>query len=272
MNRHVNPEDSDLYALGALDGAEMQELEAHVRTCAQCAGEIDAARQRVALLGMAAPAVAPPARVKEALLRQVRAERIPEAHRAGVAKAERTDSGSRALRFAWLTPVFGVAAVIFAALAAGIWMKDSRDNRRIHELEGQLALAETRSLEIARAADETDKLLGTPGTMRVALEQQAGWTSGRAGVLYNAKMGMVACSGWLPAPPEGKSYQLWLVPMEGKPVPLQVLSGGEWTQTLTAHVTPGMAAKAFAVTVEPKGGMPWPTGPKVLVGGVSQGE
>jgi anti-sigma-K factor RskA len=33
-----------------------------------------------------------------------------------------------------------------------------------------------------------------------------------------------------------------------------------------------MAAKAFAVTVEPKGGMPWPTGPKVLVGGVSQGE
>jgi anti-sigma-K factor RskA len=266
MNRHVNPEDSDLYALGALDGAEMQELEAHVRSCAECARAVDEARQRVALLGMAAPAVAPPARVKEALLRQVRAERVPEGHRSGAGKVERGP------RFLWLTPVFGVAAVIFAALAAGIWMKDSRDNRRIHELEGQLALAETRSLEIARAADETDKLLGTPGTMRVALEQQAGWTSGRAGVLYNAKMGMVACSGWLPAPPEGKSYQLWLVPMEGKPVPLQVLSGGEWTQTLTAHVTPGMAAKAFAVTVEPKGGMPWPTGPKVLVGGVSQGE
>ena len=35
---------------------------------------------------------------------------------------------------------------------------------------------------------------------------------------------------------------------------------------MTAHVPPGMAAKAFAVTVEPAGGMPWPTGPKVLVG------
>src|ERR1035438_1799186 len=41
MNRHVTPEDSDLYALGALDGAEMQELEAHVRSCAEGAGGAD---------------------------------------------------------------------------------------------------------------------------------------------------------------------------------------------------------------------------------------
>src|ERR1035438_1972371 len=107
MNRHVNPEDSDLYALGALDGAEMQELEAHVRSCAECAQEIDAARQRVAWLGLAAPAVAPPARVKEELLRRVRAERIPEAGRAG-ARPERVRG------FAWLTPAFGVAAAGFA--------------------------------------------------------------------------------------------------------------------------------------------------------------
>jgi anti-sigma-K factor RskA len=269
MERHVNPEDPDLYALGVLDGEEKQEIEAHVRSCSACARELEAARQRVALLGLAVSAVAPPPSVKEALRRRVRAERIPEAHRTGQLKPE------RALRFAWLTPAFGVAAVVFAALAAGIWMKDVRDSRRdfqrIRELEGQLAVAQTRSLEIARAAEETDKLLGMPGTMRVALQQQAGWPEGRAGVLYNAKMGMVACSGWLPAPPADKSYQLWLVPMEGKPVPLRVLSGGEWTEPLTAHVTPGMAAKAFAVTVEPKGGMPWPTGPKVLMGGVSQG-
>src|ERR1700733_6089565 len=114
MNRHVNPEDSDLYALGALDGTEMQELEAHVRSCSECARAVDEARQRVALLALAAPAVAPPARVKEALLRQVRAERVPEAHRSEVVRPERS------MRFVWLTPVFGVAAIIFAVLAAGI--------------------------------------------------------------------------------------------------------------------------------------------------------
>jgi anti-sigma-K factor RskA len=264
MERHVNPEDPDLYALGALDGEELQAFEAHVRSCSTCAREVEAAQQRIALLGLTAPAVAPPPSVKEALMRRVRAERVSETpwqQRHGVEPRPK-----RARSFAWLTPAFGTAAVFFAALAAGIWMKDVRDNRRIHELEGQLALAQSRTQEVARAAEETNKLLEMPGTKRVALMPMPGMGNGRAGVLYNAKMGMVACAGWLPAPPAGKSYQLWLVPMEGKPMPLRVFAGGEWTEPVTAHVTPGMAAKAFAVTEEPKGGMPWPTGPKVLVG------
>jgi anti-sigma-K factor RskA len=240
----------------------LQTLEAHLRSCPSCAQQIDAARHRVALLGLAAPAVAPPPTVKEALLRRVRAERIPEMHRSGVAKP--ADSGLRALRFAWMTPVFATAAVLFAALTVGIWMKDMRDSRRIHELEGQLALEQTRSLEIARAAEQTNKLLEMPATRRVALMPMPGM-EGHGGVLYNAKTGMVACAGWLPAPPKGKSYQLWLVPMEGKPMPLYVF-GEEWTRPMEMHVTPGMEAKAFAVTEEPAGGMPWPTGPKVLLG------
>ncbi len=260
MNQHVNPEDSDLYALGALDGEEKQALEAHLRSCEECARAVDGARQRVALLGLVAPAAVPSPEVKEALLRRVREERVRQTDQS------RAPQRPRSSGFAWLTPAFGVAAVVFAALAAVLWTRDAHDLRRVHELEGQLALAQSRSLDIARAADETDKLLEMPGTVRVALMPQPGMPAGRAGVLYNAKMGMVACAGWLPAPPLGKSYQLWLVPMEGKPMPLRVFAGGEWTEPVTAHVTPGMEAKAFAVTEEPEGGMPWPTGPKVLVG------
>jgi anti-sigma-K factor RskA len=260
MNRHVQPEDSDLYALGALDGEEKQALEAHVRLCAECAREVEAARQRVALLGLAAPAAAPAARVKEELLRRVRAERIPE-----MGRAVRDAEPRRGFGFGWLTPAFGVATVVFAALAGMFWMRDARDLRRIHALEGQLAEVQTRSQEIARAAAATDKLLEMPTTKRVALMPMPGMGNGHGGVLYNAKMGMVACTGWLPAPPKGKSYQLWLVPMEGKPMPLYVF-GEEWTEPMQMHVTPGMEAKAFAVTEEPAGGMPWPTGPKVLVG------
>jgi anti-sigma-K factor RskA len=259
MNRHVQPEDSDLYALGALDGEEKQALEAHVRLCAECAREVEAARQRVALLGLAAPAAAPAARVKEELLRRVRAERIPE-----MGRAVRDAEPRRGFGFGWLTPAFGVATVVFAALAGMFWMRDARDLQRIHALEGQLAEVQTRSQEIARASQTTDKLLEMPATRRVALMPMPGM-EGHGGVLYNAKMGMVACTGWLPAPPKGKSYQLWLVPMEGKPMPLYVF-GEEWTEPMQMHVTPGMEAKAFAVTEEPAGGMPWPTGPKVLVG------
>ena len=271
MNRHVQPEDSDLYALGALDGEELQELEAHVRSCASCEQEIDAARQRAALLGLAAPAAVPPARVREELLRKVRAEKFVEAGRvelgARTVFGERDRPGARRRAgLGWLTPVFGVAAVCFAALAAVLWIRDARDLRRVHELEGQLALVQTRSQEIARASEETDKLLEMPGTKRVALMPMPGMPEGRGGVLYNAKMGMVACAGWLPAPPKGRSYQLWLVPMQGSPMSLHVFENGEWTRPMAMRVAPGMEAKAFAVTEEPEGGMPAPTGPKVLVG------
>jgi anti-sigma-K factor RskA len=260
--RHANPEDPDLYALGALEGDEKQAYEAHVRECGSCARELAAARERVALLGLAVPAAAPPPGLKDALLRRVRVEEAGAARRREPAQPEKTTRR----RWTWLTPALGMAAVVFAALAVGLWMKDARDLARVHDLEGQLADVQTRSQEIARAADETDTLLGAPGTVRVALKAMPGMPEGRAGVLYNAKMGMVTCAGWLPAAPPRKSYQLWLVPMQGNPVSLRVMSSGEWTQPMTAHVTPGMEAKAFAVTEEPEGGMPQPTGPKVLVG------
>ena len=254
MERHVNPEDLDLSALGALDGEEQQALEAHVRACPACAQALEAARRRIALLGLTVEPAAPAPAVREALLRRVRAERV----KAAPAPQRRS--------LAWLTPAFGVAAVVFAALAAAIWMKDLRDNRRIHELEGQLALVQSRSLQVAHAAETTDKLLEWPGTRRVALMPMPGMGNGHGGVLYNEKMGMVACAGWLPAPPAGKTYQLWLVPMQGKPMPLHTFGSGEWTEPMAMQITPGMEAKTFAVTEEPEGGMPWPTGPKVLEG------
>lgn len=255
MEQHVNPEDLDLSALGALDGEEQQALEAHVRACPACAQALDAARRRIALLGLAAPAAAPAPTVREALLRRARAERA--AHTAPAPKPR---------GFAWLTPVFAVATLIFAVIDGWLWMRNVQNTRQISALRLQLANIQTQSQEIARATETTNKLLEWPGTRRVALMPMPGMGNGHGGVLYNAKMGMVACAGWLPPPPAGKTYQLWLVPMEGKPMPLHVFGNGEWTEPMAMHISPGMEAKTFAVTEEPAGGMPWPTGPKVLEG------
>ena len=72
---HANPEDLDLYALGALDGEEKQALDAHLRDCPQCQQQLAAARQRTALIGLAAPPMAPRPQVKSALMDKVRAEK-----------------------------------------------------------------------------------------------------------------------------------------------------------------------------------------------------
>jgi anti-sigma-K factor RskA len=255
MDEHVNPGDPDLYALGALDGEEKQAFEAHVRGCAACAEELAAARQRVALLALAAPAATPSPAVKQRLMRRVRTEQSTIAVPV-----------KRLRRFSFLIPALAACTVFFAALAGWLWHMDLRDTHRIAFLQRRLADAETRSQEVASAAAETDRLLGMPGTMHVTLAAQPGEPEGRAGVLYNARMGMVMCAAQMLPPPPGKSYQLWLVPAQGAPVSLGVFSAKQVRVAMTAHVPPGMTAKAFAVTMEPEGGMPQPTGPKVLVG------
>ena len=54
IQQHANPEDLDLYALGALDGDENLALESHVSGCGQCRQELAQARARTSLLGLTA--------------------------------------------------------------------------------------------------------------------------------------------------------------------------------------------------------------------------
>ena len=255
VERHINPEDSDLYALGALDREENQMIEAHLGLCDACAQQMEAARLRVALLGLVAPPDAPSPVVKEALMRRVRAD-----------KAVGFAASPPLRRFAWPTPALSFAAVVLAVLSGYLWVRNESASRRIQTLGVQLSNAETHAREIAQSSANTDSILAAPGTIRVALAQQPGAPVGRATVLYNDRMGMVVFAGQLIEAQPEKSYQLWLVPASGAPVSLGVLSSMDPAAALTAHVAPGTEAKAFAITVEPKGGMPQPTGPKVLVG------
>jgi len=257
--RHVNPEDPDLYALGALEGQEKQALEAHVRACDVCAQQVEAARQRIALLSLAAPPAVPRPVVKESLMRRVREDKAGR-------QAVPAPPASAPRRFVWLTPALSFATVALAVLCGYLYVRNQAASQRIQDLEARLTIAENQSREIAKSSAVTDDILGAPGTIRVALAQQPGTSAGRAAVLYNARMGMVVCAGQLAEAPADKSYQLWIVPATGAPMSLGVMSSMDPAKLMTAHVPPGMEAKAFAITVEPKGGMPWPSGPKVLVG------
>lgn len=272
MERHVNPEDPDLYALGALDGEERRAFEAHVNACPECARLLAAARLRAHLPGLTTPAALPPPRVKDALLRQIR-QQSPSLH---VTPARRplqappptipAPPAPSPRRWAWLTPVLATASLVLASLCGWLWTLNLQYARQNRDLRVQLSLAESRTQQMAATRADFERMMGQPRTIHVALAPQPGSSTLRAGILYNQTSGALVWTGYLPPPPPNKSYQLWLVPASGAPISLKVFPAAEQTAVFTTHIAPGLAAKAFAVTVEPYGGRPQPTGPKVLVG------
>ena len=269
MNGHITrEEDFDLYALGALDADEKGAVETHLVSCAECSRKLAEARGRMAALGLSAPFAAPSPQVRERLLRQIRtAASATSAARAEAAAARSPKSsrgaGESARRWTWiLSPAF--AALAIAAIF--LWVQNARLGRQIASLRATV-------LQQQKQLDETRNvahLFEAQDTVTISLAPMPGMPQGAVKVMYNEKMGMLMYDGWIDPPPQDKSYQLWVVPAEGAPINAGVFNPAT---SDTAHwmtkVPGGVPAKAFAITLEPAGGMPRPTGPKVFVGPVS---
>ncbi len=250
---HANPEDFDLYALGALDGEEKQAFEVHLGVCSPCRQQLAAAQQRTSLLGLAAPPVAPRPQVKSDLMAKVKAERTASASKTAPVAPKKVRWGLR------LSLGFGLATAVLAFATFELLKLDLQRGKEIKQLQAQVS-------QDSVAMQAMGQVAGAPDTAEITLLQQAGGPPGQAHVLYNARMGLAVYSGQIAPAPAGKSYQLWLVPASGSPVDAGLVEANQQSGAVVVHLEPGIAAKAFAVTLEPLGGRPQPTGPKVLVG------
>jgi len=250
---HANPEDFDLYALGALDSDEKQRFEAHLSACSACRHELAVAQQRTSLLGLAAPAAAPGPEVKSALLQKVKTDGRAATKQTQAPVPKRPRWG---LRFSL---GFGLAAAVLAFATFELARQDLNRGKQIRQLQSQVS-------QDTAAIQNIGQLAGAPDTVMITLFQQTGGPPGQAHVLYNARMGLAVYSGQIAPAPADKSYQLWLVPASGSPVDAGLVAANQQNGAIVVHLAQGIAAKAFAVTLEPAGGRPQPTGPKVLVG------
>jgi anti-sigma-K factor RskA len=266
--KHANPEDFDLYALGALDGEEKRAFEEHLRACSPCRQELAEARLRTSLLGLSSAPVAPPPSVKSALMQRVHAE-------ASMQKQQNTATPPAAVqprRKHWgLRFSLSFAAVAAVLALATFWLArdDIQKNHDIQQLQAQLGAAQATASREDATMRAYAGVVAAPDTVSITLQQQAGGPPGQAHVLYNERMGLAVYSGQVSPPPAGKSYQLWLVPASGAPENAGLVAANQQNGALVVHLQPGLPAKAFAVTTEPEGGSTQPTGPKVLVGAVN---
>jgi anti-sigma-K factor RskA len=248
-----------VYAVGALDGAELTRFETHLAEgCAQCEAALREASETLAGVAREAPRAIPPAHVKEALMR--RAAPIPAIGRA---------AGTRRGRLRWLAA--SAAAAIFVAAFTGMFVA-ARYEARLGQMARETAEIRERlsrdqaalAAQVATYRDVVD-LLRDPATRLVTLQGLAPAPAAFARVVWNDRTGGHIFVANLAPAPAGKAYELWTIG-EGAPRPAGLVTV-EASGTGGRRVEPvpgGAPVKVFAVTVEPEGGTPAPTGPMVL--------
>jgi anti-sigma-K factor RskA len=108
------------------------------------------------------------------------------------------------------------------------------------------------------------ELLRDPATRVVDLHGAGPSTGATGRVVWHERVGGHLVVANLPPTPAGQAYEVWML---GGPAPraagvFTVDAAGQASHKLEA--AGGVPIKAFAVTVEPQGGVPAPTGPVVL--------
>lgn len=269
MNAHPQyDEDFDLYGLGVLDGAEKADFETHLAGCAECESSLAKARRRLLMLALAAPPSEPPRAARERVLESFRA-RGP-AHRESAPSV----SARRGLwKPAWAPAWAGVCLILLVAV---VWLAldHVRITRRLTELEATRAQLAASSVELKSAAARAQAVLDVltdPRTVQVDLSPAAAHPVPSGKAFYNVARGLLFYTTNLRSLPSDRTYELWLIPAEGKPMDIGVFNTDTHGngQVLLPALQQGLTVKAFAVTVEPAGGVPAPTGPMVLVGPLS---
>ena len=295
MNCATFKDDVAAYVLGILEPAERAAFERHLDEAIAhegCREALAEAYETTALLGAALPPLEPGAEVWSGIERGISAAASSDASapaRAGAAsRASSASRGASASRpasrggsgrreaIAW------ISALAAAAVAFVFGMEYRISQRELASRDRELALAAAtdrdkdicmRELASARVSlrerEAALSLLGAPGTQLVQLAAQGG-EDYHASALLNpgTRNAMVLTTALKPL--QDKDYQLWLIRGNEK-ISAGVLRtdpSGATLARISDEVLAGGRPDAFAVTIEPQGGMPQPTGPIILLGKV----
>ncbi len=252
-------DDLALYALDELTGVERQELEDHLQSCAACRRELQALRGDLGLLGLTSSGPQPPARSKDRLMRAIAAE--PR----GVSLPDPSPAPRRSL-WTVLVPTFAALALLLVAVV--LWRSNGQMKDQLAELGNR---NQDQSIQLEQMNQQLT-LLTSPDAVHVALNPQKApkQPSGTA-IFSPSQKRMMFMAGNLVPVPEGKAYELWIIPMTGAPIAAGVFKPDDHGNAIMMdHKMPeGVEAKAFAITIENQEGSDKPTSPIVLMGAVS---
>jgi anti-sigma-K factor RskA len=260
-----------LYVIGALDEKTAHDVEASLHSATpEQQSAIARWRDVAALLPQALPLQTPPDYLRERLLNRIAEETqqapIETAVEESTLKemAERNEkkvlpfvqprrAESRTVR--WLL----IAATVLLALGSGYLFKQNADLTR--KLDALAKERDSLSSELAAWRRQVDDIV-SPRTRLIAMVGDE-TPQANAKVIWDTKAQQWAIYIFdLPAPPSDKDYQLWYVTQDAKISAKVFGTDGQGRAVLKLTLPPEALAglAATAVTLEPKGGSPQPTG------------
>jgi len=227
-------ENLSAYALGALDADETIALENHMQTCESCRAELAEYQRVSAGLLSALPPQPPRPALKRILQKRLAAPR-PQF---------KLSFGQVAVAGAFILLI----ALNVVSLLQIYSLKQQQAELNNQHYSEQTAIA----------------MLAYPGTQQITFGQNK--ISGS--LLVDKTRNLVAVIAWnLPSAPAGKTYQMWLIDAKGDRTSGGLLTPDADQPFVTAVITsPGPLTNftGLGVTLEPSGGSPQPTGPKIL--------
>jgi Anti-sigma-K factor rskA/Putative zinc-finger len=268
----------DAVAFDLLDTVEREAIMQHVATCPACRAELDALQETAAELAFATPSAPNAAgasreRIRERLLARVSADaqsRKPMATPLVFPRVPTPPSGlpaspGRSRTGQWLA----IAAGVLFVASLGLYAMSLRDRQEVGKLRSAIAAAEqlTRTADslTAQLAARDSVLAGIAGrdVTVMTLTSQAAKDPYARMFWDRARHTWTLIAHNMPALKAGRTYQLWLVTPNAKiSAGTFAVRNGDAVVRATYDLTEPL--NAIAVTDEPAGGVPQPTGPVVI--------
>jgi anti-sigma factor RsiW len=278
--RHISEEDLVLYSMQSLSAGETATVELHLESCDECSRQLAEIAGDLALLSLSVEQHPVPAGARDRFLSAIASE--PQQIAAAVSPAATTKAEPVRVapaaepqriihevkpRRNWF-PILIPWAAAFAMLAVAGFLgsKNQRLNDVLNNDKGQIAELSAQASHAQQVLDA----LSSPAAKQVTLTEGKGapQPTGRASYLAD-KGALVFVGNNLKPIPADKTYELWIIPADGKaPVPAGLFRPDEKgsASVVLPNLRPGIPAKLFGVTIEKAEGATTPTMPIVLAG------
>jgi anti-sigma-K factor RskA len=269
------------YALDGLSVEERDVFEQHLDLCPECTGEVASLRATLAELPYAVPVRRAPAALRARVLGAIdlAPAAVPQVVRpepqlqVPSTVAERRPAANQW----WLAAAAMLAAILAGGYALALRARIGFLDQELRQAQAQAQSAQRQLLDaqaqLTRAQVEvqrvslTTTILASPDVVKVDLKGQGPAPTAIGRAFWSRSRGVLFTANALPSLPASQVYQLWIVTASG-PLSAGLLSPDAEGRALIVSPPTSVTPTTFAVTVEPAGGVPAPTGAFALVGAV----